>query len=460
MSVIEKITAIKEHEAFSASALFLAKTRPFVSSLFMSLKRVPLEGVTMGVGLKDNRLVLYYSPDFVRLAYALSPMVLANVIKHEVLHIVLHHTDEACKYDNKIADLFINHLIRDLDKPLTPAVVPCPICMNSGGTLESYIDDARKTYSDIKYRLGTHRSDCPLCGNSRDVGLYIGIKTSANADTKQVMDALTTMYANKGTDNGPSLTEAVLEKYPKEEAEFLIKCFGNNGAHFELSGSEEADYHMKACLQEALKKCREIGAGTGSNSVYTELAGLAVSTQKKIDWKKYLRTSICNNINSELESTRLRRNRRFGFQYPGTKKKYRCDVVVCIDTSASMSDTLLSDIANDIKGLGEKDVNTTVVEFDYNVQRTYPLGKADKGAMGRGGTDLGAPMRWLVESNIAAGTVVFVFTDGAGPLSMDTKLLNCYNIHWMLPNTGITNYIQEAFRGSKQPTINKFNFKE
>jgi predicted metal-dependent peptidase len=177
----------------------------------------------------------------------------------------------------------------------------------------------------------------------------------------------------------------------------------------------------------------------------------------EVPWYKYLTNRLCQAMSTRTESTRLRRNRRFGFIHPGARKKQQINVIVALDTSGSMSDNMLGIMKSNILSLnGLMEMTCTIVEFDSQVQRTYTIDKLDRTVAGRGGTSLNAPLQWILQTKQPAGTIVFVFTDGYGELDIDVQPFDKYPIHWMLPKDGMDQYIK-SWR-HKRSFINTFSF--
>lgn len=457
--IISSIMALKELDILKESALFLAKTRPFMYGILMSLKWVPKHGITMGVGLQGNRPVFYYSPEFVKLVYSLSPQSVINVIKHEILHIALRHLDT--KSDDiesrVIKDLVINGILRHIDPNFTPAVVPCPICTPISPSIKSYLDESKLVYSNSgKCKIPDEK--CPHCHGSGDLGLCVPESVARyvhGSDNDVNCAGLFSRYKKIYGESPKALSEILREKYPKEEAEFLIKCFGsdsNSGLiSVELTEDDESEHYIKACITAAANNS---GNDPGIDK---QLLLNTVSHQSKINWRKYLRNSICNAISIEYSPTRLKRNKRFGFSQPGVQKKYGSNVIVAIDTSASMSDKTLADIKGVVLGLKPLNVSSTILEFDTQVSAEYGVKQLNNSITGRGGTNLAVPLLWAIENSVSYGTSIFIFTDGHGPAEVDPVLLKGYKVYWMLTKHSTDYYINEKFGSEKNHKITKFD---
>jgi predicted metal-dependent peptidase len=75
---------------------------------------------------------------------------------------------------------------------------------------------------------------------------------------------------------------------------------------------------------------------------------------------------------------------------PGTK------LLVCIDTSGSMSTKELQDVLAEVESLSRTGVSIDLMEFDYEVHRVTKFKKRkDYKLIGRGGTSFVTPFKWL-----------------------------------------------------------------
>lgn len=107
----------------------------------------------------------------------------------------------------------------------------------------------------------------------------------------------------------------------------------------------------------------------------------------KISWKMVLKRFVARSTSRRSRPTRARRNRRFGLKEPGSRVKPELDLVVIVDTSASVSDKKLGLFATEIEKIA-KNFNVYVIESDCSIQNEYKLKKGIniEGFNGRGGT--------------------------------------------------------------------------
>ncbi len=137
-----------------------------------------------------------------------------------------------------------------------------------------------------------------------------------------------------------------------------------------------------------------------------------------IDWRGALRRLV--TIHMRTVSSYRRPSRRFPErigEVPGRQRQRHAGepprLVVCLDTSASMSDDDLANAAHELDALAAL-ARITVVEFDAKVHAvyTYPRGGLER-LTGGGGTDFRALLGPGTPTFGAEAAVVF--TDGLGP---------------------------------------------
>lgn len=134
----------------------------------------------------------------------------------------------------------------------------------------------------------------------------------------------------------------------------------------------------------------------------------------KMDYRDILSSFRASLMSSERKSSRLRPNRRYGYQYMGNRYRKKTKLLVAVDTSGSISNLDLTNffsIINRFFSYGVKSVD--VCEFDSTVQSINTLKKSHSkiNITGRGGTEF-QPVIDLYESSENKYEGLIVFTDG------------------------------------------------
>lgn len=159
-------------------------------------------------------------------------------------------------------------------------------------------------------------------------------------------------------------------------------------------------------LLEVLKVC---GVGAGDDEC--ELAG---NERGSLPWVQLLRRYVGQVL--EIRPDFRRPPRRFPHLVgivPGKRRMgARPRIMAVIDTSGSMTPTLLDLISGELSRLAG-DHEVTVVECDYEIQKTYKF-KPLLSATGGGGTDLCPPFERPLLRRLRPDLIIY-FTDGCGP---------------------------------------------
>ena len=155
---------------------------------------------------------------------------------------------------------------------------------------------------------------------------------------------------------------------------------------------------------------------------------LKASLKAKIDWRKILSGFRASILSSERKSTRMRPNRRSGFDALGSVRRFNTKLLVAVDVSGSITDKSVSDfygVVNSAFRYGFEAVD--VLQFDQGVRSVVSLTKAvrDFAVCGRGGTSFQEPIDYA-HANGYEGLVIL--TDGYAPqpeipLGMKARIL-------------------------------------
>ena len=180
----------------------------------------------------------------------------------------------------------------------------------------------------------------------------------------------------------------------------------------EMSEFWEEDDFMVNELNETIKDIKDWGSLTG-NVVDKIKASLDV----KIDYRKALAGFRASIVSSFRNLTRMRPNRRFGFDAMGSKYKQTSNILVAVDVSGSVSNSSLSEFFGVIGKFFRFGItNLDVIQFDATIQGE-PM-RVDKGfksseridIKGRGGTDFQIVFNYIKEHRQYDGLILF--TDG------------------------------------------------
>lgn len=151
-----------------------------------------------------------------------------------------------------------------------------------------------------------------------------------------------------------------------------------------------------------------------------------------IDWRRALRLFAASSERTVLKATIKRPSRRYGTT-PGIKIKRRQKILAAVDTSGSIEPSSFNRFFQELYYIWRQGASVLVVECDYSIQRTYPyLGKTPTFVIGRGGTDFNAPLRYANEE-YHPDAVVYL-TDGKAP---PPRIASRQPLLWVISPDGI-----------------------
>ncbi len=282
--------SIEERWEWTVSYMILEDR--FVHEILMLMeKRSTTSLPTMGVTIKDGKIILYYNPDFIN---ALSDPELRFVATHEVFHLILHHCtlrmperEEDASLYNKAADLAINCLISQTHSRKMPGgkykgLMPADFKFEDKLSMEQYVmlleEDEKKN------------------GNGKGKG--------------------------QGFDDHSGWSD-------KEGAELIKQAIRNKVE--ELSHRENVWGKMPGDLKD-----------------------LIIAAQRsQIKWQRYLKMHFGKLITSKFVPTFTRPNRRYGYPYCGRKRSCVDRKLVGIDTSGSIGSKDKATFLGEVNRLAE-----------------------------------------------------------------------------------------------------------
>ncbi|SMP51470.1 VWA-like domain-containing protein [Fibrobacter sp. UWB10] len=160
---------------------------------------------------------------------------------------------------------------------------------------------------------------------------------------------------------------------------------------------------------------------------------IKVSLKVDMDYRKMLSTFKTSVISSKRYLTRMRPNRRFGFNAMGNRYKLATNLLIAIDVSGSVTDRSISfflSVLNRFFKYGVEKVD--VLQFDANIQGDIkPFKKACKAieVVGRGGTSFQPAADYYCAHPEYDGLIFF--TDGYAKLPV-YKTKRPIDVLWVL----------------------------
>lgn len=307
----------------------------FYGSLIQRMKRIKTDSIpTMGVSVTTT-INLYYNEKFVN---ETDLFTLVEVLKHECDHIISNHVlrfSEIPEGNHKLFNLASDACINKNYKKLQEQGVTVEKIKN---TYEKYVKEGK---------LNSVKID-----DNQPAEYYYAVLELMKENTEGCGDTIDDHSKWEETGGVPDeLRTEALKNEVKKAVENTSKLKGN------------IPYHMQHLIDNIGKK--------------------------SVNWKQVLNQFISRVNKSKKDSTRMKRNRRYGFAVKGKKKLPDLKIACCLDTSGSVSNEYLNQYVAELLSIHDSGIEILVIEADCQVQENgvYTFDpKKVKGFSGRGGT--------------------------------------------------------------------------
>lgn len=197
---------------------------------------------------------------------------------------------------------------------------------------------------------------------------------------------------------------------------------GSNNDHEDSDGDILSDKHRDLAelwdedelaiqlINEVINTTKSWGSLGGN---FAEL--LQASVKAKINWRNIFAGFRASIISSKRKLTRMRPNRRTGFDNMGSVRRFDTKLLVAVDVSGSISTKSLEyfyGVINSAFRYGFESID--VIQFDCGVRTVHNLKKVirDVAIVGRGGTSFQEPIDYAHENGYDG---LVVLTDGYAP---------------------------------------------
>ncbi len=162
-----------------------------------------------------------------------------------------------------------------------------------------------------------------------------------------------------------------------------------------------------------------------------------INKPAEIPWQVVLKKYI-GSISSGKRKTRTRLNRRQPnrFDIPGKIDEKILKIVVAIDTSGSVDDTMINNIFSEIFAIiAKRKSEVSIIECDAKIQRIYRVknhSEIKKSVKGRGGTAFSPVIEFINNDRYYRDAVLIYFTDGFGEEKIEKP--RTYKNIWVIFN--------------------------
>ena len=182
----------------------------------------------------------------------------------------------------------------------------------------------------------------------------------------------------------------------------------------ESVGLWEEDECKQIEINKVIEKIKDWGTVPG-NLADTIVA----SSQARIDYRKVLSGFRASVLSSKRSLTRMRPNRRSGFEYMGSRRDFSTRLLIAVDVSASVTNDILANFFTIIVRFFKYGIEMMdVIQFDTQIQgEVLSLEKVKKDPRfeinGRGGTNFQCVFDFVALHRNYDGLIIF--TDGRAP---------------------------------------------
>ena len=230
------------------------------------------------------------------------------------------------------------------------------------------------------------------------------------------------------SNNPPNRDASQSSRQNTSERETESREFNQNEANSDLSQLWDEDSLMSCTIDVAID---EIEATNGWGSLAGNFASkIVANTKAKIDYRKVLAGFRASILSSKRRLTRMRPNRRTGFDNMGSIRRFDTNILIAVDVSGSISDASLCHFYSIIRRAFKYGVEKLdVVQFDTQLGEVESLDKAslkvnkEIKVIGRGGTSFQPAFDYVAEHPEYDGLIIF--TDGEAPKPKIQKKTHC-----------------------------------
>ena len=187
-----------------------------------------------------------------------------------------------------------------------------------------------------------------------------------------------------------------------------------------LSELWDEDELTVAMIDGIIESTKDWGSLAGN---FAEL--LKASAKARINWRNVLSGFRASILSTQRKLTRMRPNRRTGFDNMGSIRRFDTRVLIAVDVSGSISSSDLSyfyGVVNSAFRYGFTAVD--VIQFDAGVRVVQTLKKVmrDVAVLGRGGTSFQEPIDYANENGYDG---LVILTDGYAPEPIIPDNMRC-----------------------------------
>lgn len=201
----------------------------------------------------------------------------------------------------------------------------------------------------------------------------------------------------------------------------LLKPYLKDGETWEYEAAAEAsefwseDAEMADKVNQQIEKAQKANQWGSVSGDFQET--VTASLRIPMDYRRMLAQFRACIISQRRKLTRMKPNRRYGFEFMGSQFEPKTHLLVAVDVSGSIESDDLKNFFSIINRFFSYGVEVIqVIAFDTEIKQEFELKKAAKSIkiIGRGGTDFQCAVDYYEDHPEYQGMIIF--TDGYAPV--------------------------------------------
>lgn len=366
---------------------------PFYGIFMMGFnKRFSSEVPTLGVGMSGISCQLLVNKDFWE---SLNDDQQVGLMNHEALHICFQHIFISSSFDNRAlfniaADLEVNSYI-ERHMLTANGMFHENFGLESRQGTKYYYEQLRK----ISQKQNKQEQGEDNDGNGNPEGGFHGMEGLPEDNSSN-----TGQFPDEGGDGNDVHKNGSLGSHRK------WKDFDSMSSSEKRLARNAVESHIKDTVNE-IRKSR----GTIPSEMVSILDELFKQKKRIYDWKRHFKRLLSNMFDISIKKTRRRESNRFE-DAMGIRRKRKTNILVAIDTSASVNDEELCEFFSEINHITSV-ADVTICECDTAIQNIHKYRKGESIVChGRGGTYFQPAIEYY--NSHREYTSLVYFTDGYG----------------------------------------------
>ncbi len=411
----------------------------FLGALLTDIRKLTNPDITgFRFYMDGGQLVIEANPFWVVYLENLSMEALKRALKHELMHLVLHHPENLKLHtdtkDRALAllamDIGINNYLSTKARA-ADSIAFCPEC------LAKHVKEIKpgENYSSVK----TDKDCCVCHGTGNLHTTYNRVNAILKKHGVNIRPPL-----GENIGNYRPLLTVLREKVP--EAAISELCALTQPLIDYASTYEEMV--VTSMANHALAQTDAYNKNGDSSGSLLSICK-EMRKAKKVPYILQVRGVLGASMKDEGEPTRYRPNRRFGYEYPGTKSVPKQRYVFAVDTSGSVPLDEIKKIINEFLSISDYSdkVECRIIFFHHSVyydKEVKDYTEKDLENLQSGGTNFDKVLEQVFldeEKREKDPAVLMLYTDGYCSIGFDRRKVRG-NVYWLLMPDGTTRDIK------------------